>query len=183
MLTFLLQYDRITLSRLTTTYFVFSVAHFVIQLVLQTMAFQINANASSLFNRIIIEGNGTVEGFTVLGKDLRLCTTVPSKALDTSSCQVIWTGTPMDTTTLAWSNSSESMTYESMPADADASIPESPVASVPSAPTSTTPTVTSLTLLPSTASSANSSLPAIEATASTLHVKHTITVTVVETSR
>lgn len=184
MLTSLFQYDRITLSRLTTTYFIFSVAHFVIQLILQTMAFQINANASSLFNRIIIEGNGTVEGFTVLGSDLRLCTSVPQKALDTSSCQVIWTGSPMDMSTLAWSNSSGSMVHESMPADVDVSSSESSVLSAPStpAPSSTTSVATSSTLLPSVTSSANSSIPTTATEAITSHVVHTITVTLLETS-
>lgn len=193
MLTSLFQYDRITLSRLTTTYFIFSVAHFVIQLILQTMAFQINANASSLFNRIIIEGNGTVEGFTVLGSDLRLCTSVPQKALDTSSCQVIWTGSPMDMSTLAWSNSSGSMVHESMPADVDvsssessvlSSSSESSVLSAPStpAPSSTTSVATSSTLLPSVTSSANSSIPTTATEAITSHVVHTITVTLLETS-
>ena len=172
------QYQRVTFSRLTTTYFVFSVAHFAIQLVLQIMAFQVNANAASFLDKIIVEGNGTVQGFTILGSDLRLCTTVPSKALDTSSCEVIWdasmhSGPPVNVSNLAWSDP------DGNSAPADVATPfEDPITPLSSFLLSFDSTST---LPPSAAFSTALTTPTGTVAVTTAHVTHTITV-VVETA-
>lgn len=83
------------MSRLTIVYFIFSILHCVVQVVLQVRAFGINQEASSMLVSMINQGNATVEGFTVLGTQLRLCQTVPH-TLDVDSCQVVWAGTPLN---------------------------------------------------------------------------------------
>jgi len=96
-----LLWKRITFSRLTTIYFVFSIVHCFIQVIFQAQAFSINAQAASFLYSILIQGNATdPNGFTVLGKqDLRLCTNVPS-SFSASSCSVLWNGTALSDNTV-----------------------------------------------------------------------------------
>ncbi|EGO02711.1 hypothetical protein SERLA73DRAFT_47119, partial [Serpula lacrymans var. lacrymans S7.3] len=89
--------DRITLSRTTTIYFLFSLIHCIIQVVFQVQAFTINLNAANLLASITQQGNlSDIQGFTVLtSDDLVFCDHVPS-TVSTSSCNVIWDGVPVD---------------------------------------------------------------------------------------
>jgi len=88
-----LMWDRITYSRMTTFYFIFSVIHCFIQVSLQIRAFDINAEAAETLFEITKQGNATNQGFPVLGKDLRICDHVP-RNMSASSCRVVWDGTP-----------------------------------------------------------------------------------------
>ncbi|KAJ6626849.1 hypothetical protein B0H10DRAFT_1996874 [Mycena sp. CBHHK59/15] len=88
-----LVWDRLTFSRLTTVYFIFSVIHFAIQIALQVQAFTINANAATLLYSIALQGNATNSSFPALGRnDIRMCATVPSN-LQTDNCTVVWDAT------------------------------------------------------------------------------------------
>ena len=93
-----MQVDRVTFSKITLFYVCFSVVHFVVQLVFQVKAFTINASAAGFLKGIIVEGNATEKGFTVLGQDLRMCHTVPN-IIDASSCPVVWSPQPSSNTT------------------------------------------------------------------------------------
>ncbi|KAG8220055.1 hypothetical protein J3R82DRAFT_1072 [Butyriboletus roseoflavus] len=85
-------WDRITLTRTATAYFVVSVLHCILQLIFQVQAFQINVQATDFLASIIEQGDAiNPDAFYVLGNDLRLCDTVPT-SFSTSSCQVIWDG-------------------------------------------------------------------------------------------
>ncbi|KAI1797578.1 hypothetical protein LXA43DRAFT_877443, partial [Ganoderma leucocontextum] len=87
-----LQWDRVTFSRLTKIYFIFSVLHCIIQVILQVQAFIANADAAKFLGNLIVQGNATDNGFVVYQTDLRMCETVPTRALDVSSCPVVWDG-------------------------------------------------------------------------------------------
>ncbi|KAH9835844.1 uncharacterized protein C8Q71DRAFT_763703 [Rhodofomes roseus] len=89
-----LLWERITLSKLTTFYFVFSVLHFAIQLGLQIEAFAINANAASFLGGLVSQGNATQDGFTVWDGALRMCTAAP-ESLSAESCEILWQPTSM----------------------------------------------------------------------------------------
>ncbi|KAI0786109.1 hypothetical protein C8Q75DRAFT_304199 [Abortiporus biennis] len=86
---FRLFWDRITFSRITIIYFIFSLLHCIIQVVFQAQAFSINAQAASFLGGIIAQGNASTQGFAVLGPDLRICDDVPN-TLSASSCPVAW---------------------------------------------------------------------------------------------
>lgn len=85
-------WDRVTFSRLTKIYFLFSILHCIVQLVFQIQAFVANADAESFLKSLIVQGNATDNGFAVYQTDLRMCETVPRRALDVSSCPVVWDG-------------------------------------------------------------------------------------------
>ncbi|KZP32272.1 hypothetical protein FIBSPDRAFT_907362 [Athelia psychrophila] len=89
-----LMWKRITLSRLTIIYFLFSLCHCIVQVTFQVQAFSINEQAASLLHSISLQGNATApNGFFVLtSSGLRLCDEVPS-TFDTQTCSVIWNGT------------------------------------------------------------------------------------------
>ncbi|KAI0095272.1 hypothetical protein BDY19DRAFT_878706, partial [Irpex rosettiformis] len=148
--------DRITLSKLTIFYFVFSVLHCLIQVVFQVEAFKINETAADFLNSVIIQGNVSEAGFTVYDDDkLRWCTSVPN-TFDASECQVIWNGTQVvaDASTLlnngvnAQQNSGYPMNAASVPASSlpvssnlvsssvASTLPSSSVGSSPSSATS-----------------------------------------------
>ncbi|KAI0080021.1 hypothetical protein K474DRAFT_381765 [Panus rudis PR-1116 ss-1] len=90
-------WERVTFTKITIVYFVFSVLHCVIQIIFQVQAFNTNANAEVFLNNIIAQGNATQPGFAVLGNDLRWCETVPN-TVDASSCKVIWQGDSVNPT-------------------------------------------------------------------------------------
>ncbi|ESK98192.1 hypothetical protein Moror_309 [Moniliophthora roreri MCA 2997] len=86
-----LMWDRLTFSRLTTAYFVFSLLHCIIQLGLQIRAFTINTHASSFLYTIAAQA-GTTSGIPALSdSDLRLCDDV-AKDLSTAECPIVWDG-------------------------------------------------------------------------------------------
>ncbi|RPD63261.1 hypothetical protein L227DRAFT_522304 [Lentinus tigrinus ALCF2SS1-6] len=84
-------WDRVTFSRLTKIYFIFSVLHCIVQVVFQVQAFVANADAAKFLGGLIVTGNATDPGFAVYEGDLRMCDTVPA-SLDASSCTVVWDG-------------------------------------------------------------------------------------------
>ncbi|KAH9937396.1 uncharacterized protein B0H18DRAFT_867070 [Fomitopsis serialis] len=84
-----LLWERITLSKLTTFYFVFSVLHFAVQLGLQIEAFAINAQAASFLRTLVSQGNATQHGFTVWDGALHMCATAPA-SLSADSCEILW---------------------------------------------------------------------------------------------
>lgn len=88
---FILQWERVTFSRLTKIYFVFSVLHCIVQVIFQVQAFVANAEAATFLYGLVQQGNATDPGFAVYNKDLRMCDTVPS-TVDASSCTVVWDG-------------------------------------------------------------------------------------------
>ena len=85
------QWDRVTFSRLTKIYFLFSVLHCILQVIFQVQAFVANADAAKFLEDLIQQGNATDPGFTVYDGDLRMCDTVPA-TLNASSCTVVWDG-------------------------------------------------------------------------------------------
>lgn len=86
-----LQWERVTFSRLTKIYFIFSVLHCIIQVVFQVQAFVANAEAVTFLNSLIVQGNATDTGFAVYDGDLRMCESVPNN-LDSASCTLVWDG-------------------------------------------------------------------------------------------
>lgn len=89
-----LLWDRITLSRTTTFYFIFSILHCVLQVIFQGRAFHINVEAAEFLASITKQGDNTTDlnAFYVLGNDLRLCDSIPAD-FSASSCRVVWNGT------------------------------------------------------------------------------------------
>ncbi|KAI0651545.1 hypothetical protein C8Q79DRAFT_933948 [Trametes meyenii] len=84
-------WERVTFSRLTKIYFVFSVFHCIVQVIFQVQAFIANAQAAKFLYGLVEQGNATEAGFAVYNVDLRMCDTVP-RAIDASSCAVVWDG-------------------------------------------------------------------------------------------
>ncbi|KAG7099581.1 hypothetical protein E1B28_001411 [Marasmius oreades] len=85
-----LVWERITFSRLTTAYFVFSVLHCFIQLGLQINAFTVNANAAVFLESIVKQAGATGKVVPALGNgDLRLCQTI-AHDLSIDACEVVW---------------------------------------------------------------------------------------------
>ncbi|KAH9853099.1 hypothetical protein C2E23DRAFT_823292 [Lenzites betulinus] len=84
-------WERVTFSRLTKIYFVFSVLHCIIQVVFQVQAFVANANAATFLYGLVQQGNATDPGFAVYNQELRMCDTVP-RTVDSSSCTLVWDG-------------------------------------------------------------------------------------------
>lgn len=89
-----LVWERITASRVTIAYFVFSVVHCLIQVSFQSHAFIVNKRAADGLAGIIEDSPDTipVPGFLVLGDDLRHCTSSPD-TFSTSGCDVVWNAT------------------------------------------------------------------------------------------
>ncbi|KAF8807694.1 hypothetical protein BYT27DRAFT_7100204 [Phlegmacium glaucopus] len=88
------QWKRISFSRLTLCYFLFSLAHFIIQLSFQIKAFTINAEAARFLTRIVTEAQTTNHSLPFLGgSTLRMCSWVPSNLdVDIPSCVIVWDG-------------------------------------------------------------------------------------------
>jgi len=89
-------WERVTFSRLTSAYFLFSVVHCILQVSLQIRAFTINASAATFLFSISVQANATDNRIPALGStDLLLCDEVPTDFLvrDLSKCDVIWNGT------------------------------------------------------------------------------------------
>ncbi|KAK0208401.1 hypothetical protein DFS33DRAFT_1459194 [Desarmillaria ectypa] len=91
-----LLWDRLTFSRLTTTYFLFSLCHCIIQVALQVRVFTINADAAASLWSLAYQANSTSLNSSRAVPDLqpgylRLCNDVPFDA--NSFCQVVWNAT------------------------------------------------------------------------------------------
>ncbi|KAI0374485.1 hypothetical protein BV20DRAFT_936156 [Pilatotrama ljubarskyi] len=93
-------WERVTFSRLTKIYFIFSVLHCIVQVIFQVQAFIANAQAATFLYGLVQQGNATDPGFAVYNVDLRMCETVP-RNLDASSCTVVWDGHTKANMTLA----------------------------------------------------------------------------------
>lgn len=88
------QWQRLTFSKLTTAYFVFSVIHCIIQASLQIRAFTINRDAANFLSSISVQANATDNRIPVISNgNLSLCSQVPTHLNDYAGCQVIWNGT------------------------------------------------------------------------------------------
>jgi hypothetical protein len=88
----LLQWNRITASRISIFYLVFSIINCIFQIFFQSQEFFINQHAADFLTHVTGIGNATFQGFFVLDSQLHLCTHVPS-TISTKSCQVVWNGT------------------------------------------------------------------------------------------
>lgn len=85
-----LVWQRITLSKLTTFYFLFSLFHFTVQLVLQAQAFDINATAAAVLFNIVKTGNHFIDGFIANNQgQLRVCEAVPT-TFSSADCQILY---------------------------------------------------------------------------------------------
>ncbi|KAG1864632.1 hypothetical protein DFJ58DRAFT_724611 [Suillus subalutaceus] len=106
-----LLWDRITLSRTTAFYFVFSILHCVLQIIFQGQAFRINVGAAEFLASITTQGD-TIDSdaFYVLGSDLRLCDSIPAD-FSTSSCQIVWNGTTVGDNSVASANAVASTSH------------------------------------------------------------------------
>ncbi|KAI0803144.1 hypothetical protein BC629DRAFT_1591233 [Irpex lacteus] len=147
--------DRITLSKLTIFYFVFSILHCIIQVVFQVEAFKINETAANFLNSVIVQGGVSEAGFTVYEDNkLRWCTSVP-QSFDASECQVIWNGTQVVGNATAFlDNTQDPSNY---PVNV-ASLPASSVPSSGSAPSSSVVSLQSSTSVASSSSAPSSSV-------------------------
>jgi hypothetical protein len=83
-----LVWDRITLSKLTVFYFLFSFLHASLQIILQGEVFSINSHAANLINEVVTAGNATAPGFSILKKGELLWCTDPAKI--PGSCTILW---------------------------------------------------------------------------------------------
>ncbi|KAF7320177.1 B-block-TFIIIC domain-containing protein [Mycena kentingensis (nom. inval.)] len=89
-----LVWERLTFSRLTTIYALFSLLHFGLQVGLQIQAFLINASAAHLLYDVALQGHATDSSFPALaGSQIRMCSTIPT-SLNTDNCTVVYDGVP-----------------------------------------------------------------------------------------
>jgi hypothetical protein len=89
-----LVWSRITLSRLTTTYFVITAVHCIVQIVLQSHAFSINATAADGLWSLLVKANetGEAQGLAIFSDDLRICYKLPDR-IDRDECTtIVWSG-------------------------------------------------------------------------------------------
>ncbi len=91
------QWSRLTLSRVTTAYFLFSIAHCIVQVSLQAKAFDINAHSATFIWDLAFQAKGFRRAVIPELHDsfLRLC---PSVYLEfqaaEAQCIVVWDETP-----------------------------------------------------------------------------------------
>ncbi|KAK0506038.1 hypothetical protein EDD18DRAFT_1373163 [Armillaria luteobubalina] len=114
-----LLWDRLTFSRLTTAYFIFSLCHCIIQVALQVRVFTINAEAATFLWDLASQANTTTVNGSHAVADLqpgylRLCNDVPS---DASVCQTIWNATaiPANASSQNSLSAKESTSIEQLP--------------------------------------------------------------------
>jgi hypothetical protein len=158
-----LLHDRITFSRITTIYFIFSLIHCIIQVSLEIKAYSINGEAASFLHSILVQGNATARGFPIFRTDFRICDRVPTP-FDVSSCQVFWDGQPNPNNYIDTANSAPML---------ESALVSEPYSTSP-APTAYSPSFSSF-------SSADSLFPLIPAkTIGTSSPMQTVTVTVLQ---
>lgn len=87
-----LVYERITTSRLTILYVIFSVAYFAVQLSLQINGFMITSRAANFLSHVVEEGNATSPWLPFQERStIKLCRWVDSNLnKDTEDCRVVW---------------------------------------------------------------------------------------------
>ncbi|KAI0032489.1 hypothetical protein K488DRAFT_12331, partial [Vararia minispora EC-137] len=180
-------WSRVTATRLTTIYFIFSVAHCFVQAFLQGDAFIVNERAASTLTQIVLLGNSTSSGFYVWqNHQLRYCSSVPN-VIDSSSCELVWKATTSasNSSVAAAANSlSDSYSYDASSVAGYAAVaitsvepttPSASLAAVPSSLVGPTTVSSSPVIVPSASSalvasqtpvagSATSSAPPITAT-------------------
>lgn len=128
---------------MTTIYFVFSVVHCIVQVIIQVQAYSINAQAASFLASLIRQGDAFVPGFAVMGNDLRWCENIPS-TLSADTCQVVWrSAAAREEDTESVDSSDDSTTPESVLAPSSAIV-------FPSSSTSLISSIVSATLSPTT---------------------------------
>lgn len=140
---------RVALSKLTLWYFIFSVAHCVIQVALQGHAFTTNAKAATFLWDVVAQGNAKVQGILTFGNGLQVCDTVED-ALSDTSCEVVWDGSATKSvqSTPLPSMSSTTPAYSSTSTPSHSSLPPATTYSTPTVtPTSITPHLSSSSLL------------------------------------
>ncbi|KAH7340501.1 hypothetical protein B0J17DRAFT_568705 [Rhizoctonia solani] len=88
-----LVWDRLTFSRITTTYFTVALVHCFIQVILQIAALYISKDATHILTHIAAVDPNTPTGYAVLSQNgpLRACTGMPGST-GSSSCQMVWSG-------------------------------------------------------------------------------------------
>ncbi|KAI5123715.1 hypothetical protein M0805_000309 [Coniferiporia weirii] len=112
-------WERVTFSRITTFYFIFSLLHCLIQVVFQIQAFTINAQAANFLWQLVLQGNAADPGFAVMSpNDLRFCETAPTD-LSSATCRVIWSASAKNDT-VQTDNDLLSPSSESLPASLNA---------------------------------------------------------------
>jgi len=89
-----LVWDRITFSRLTIAYFIFTVLHFVLQLSFQIEAFTTNAEAHYFLKDITVQGQTSNGSLPLLsGNTLHMCSWLPGDLnVNVDQCTVVWNG-------------------------------------------------------------------------------------------
>ncbi|KAK1236136.1 hypothetical protein PQX77_000607 [Marasmius sp. AFHP31] len=131
-----LVWERITFTRLTLAYFIFSLLHCFIQLGLQINAFNVNANAAAFLTSIAAQAGALEKGVPALaGNEVRWCKEITSN-LSTDQCDVIWSNIPPSSKEQTAAVST-SLTF------IDAPISTSPTASSQSSGTAASTTVSS----------------------------------------
>ncbi|KAJ7770883.1 hypothetical protein DFH07DRAFT_805539 [Mycena maculata] len=89
-----LVWDRLTFSKLTTAYIIFSLLHFGVQIGLQIRAFTINASAATLLYNIAVEGDATNNSFPAIDPpSIRMCAVILTN-LNTDNCTTVYDGIP-----------------------------------------------------------------------------------------
>src|ERR1700733_15061457 len=69
-----LVWSRLTFSKLTTIYFLYSLIHTAMQVIFQGEGFAVNAYAATLVDSVLTVTNTPTAGFTLLqGQDLKWC--------------------------------------------------------------------------------------------------------------
>jgi len=175
-----LLWARVTVSKFTAIYFALSVIHFAVQVVFQSQAFSINAQAADFINDLVSQGNATQPGFMVASNgQLHMCSVVPA-SINANDCQLMWqmdsSGNMAQSSTSAApstaSHSSSSLSYHSLEMVSDivsSAVLTStavPVSSVSSHVSSAVAPSSSAASKPASASSAVSSSAAVSKVAS-----------------
>jgi hypothetical protein len=166
------QWERLTFSRLTIAYIIFSLVHFGLQISLQTQAFIINAEAATFLFSIALQGNATNSSFpTLAGREIRMCAFIPSN-LTTNACTLVYDGIPNNNSLYLDANA------------ANAAIAAIPTAAFPTTVASSVVVPSASSVAPPSASAVSASSSAVSASASSTSSADVIVITriVVETA-
>ncbi|KAJ6574679.1 hypothetical protein B0H19DRAFT_933287 [Mycena capillaripes] len=159
-----LVWNRLTLSKLTTAYVIFSIVHFALQISLQIRAFTINADAAALLYSIAVQGNATNSSFPTISPpnpQIRMCASVPTN-LNTSGCTVVYDGIPNNNTKVTLDTANALLA-----AAASSVVPSSaPSSAAPSSASSSAPTSASASSSFSFSASASPSVSSLAVSAS-----------------
>ncbi|KAJ8084390.1 hypothetical protein PM082_003159 [Marasmius tenuissimus] len=110
-----LVWERITFTRLTLAYFIFSLLHCFIQLGLQINAFSVNANAASFLTSIAEQAQALEKGVAALtGNEVKWCKEITTD-LSTDQCDPIWPVRPHNSMMAQAAAVSTSLTFTPAP--------------------------------------------------------------------